>query len=137
MLGYLTLTLSGLQFFHFRRISFLFKSNLPGENKALKRKKKQDLLYLFLFSEIEAKEACDWLRAAGFPQYAQLFKSKHLFPKLFVVINCDNTHPLLTANNVLRVILFDFPDCHIPIDTDWAKSDHEFLDSDTLDSLCR
>ncbi|KAM9451180.1 rho GTPase-activating protein 7 isoform 2-T2 [Clarias gariepinus] len=53
-------------------------------------------------SEIEAKEACDWLRAAGFPQYAQLFKN-----------------------------------CHIPIDTDWAKSDHEFLDSDTLDSLCR
>lgn len=31
-------------------------------------------------SEIEAKEACDWLRAAGFPQYAQLFegnKSTH------------------------------------------------------------
>ncbi|MEQ2310686.1 hypothetical protein AMECASPLE_011647 [Ameca splendens] len=25
-------------------------------------------------SEIEAKEACDWLRAAGFPQYVQLFK---------------------------------------------------------------
>ncbi|XP_030428999.1 rho GTPase-activating protein 7-like isoform X1 [Gopherus evgoodei] len=25
-------------------------------------------------SEIEAKEACDWLRAAGFPQYAQLFE---------------------------------------------------------------
>ncbi|XP_037125969.1 rho GTPase-activating protein 7 [Syngnathus acus] len=24
--------------------------------------------------EIEAKEACDWLRAAGFPQYVQLFK---------------------------------------------------------------
>ncbi|XP_038596351.1 rho GTPase-activating protein 7-like isoform X1 [Tachyglossus aculeatus] len=24
-------------------------------------------------SEIEAKEACEWLRAAGFPQYAQLF----------------------------------------------------------------
>lgn len=27
-------------------------------------------------SEIEAKEACDWLRAAGFPQYAQLFEGK-------------------------------------------------------------
>ncbi|TTC00283.1 Rho GTPase-activating protein 7 [Bagarius yarrelli] len=53
-------------------------------------------------SEIEAKEACEWLRAAGFPQYAQLFKN-----------------------------------CHIPIDIDWVKSDHEFLDSDTLDSLCR
>lgn len=25
-------------------------------------------------SEIEAKEACDWLRAAGFPQYAQLYE---------------------------------------------------------------
>ncbi|KAK3554855.1 hypothetical protein QTP86_000961 [Hemibagrus guttatus] len=52
--------------------------------------------------EIEAKEACDWLQAAGFPQYAQLFKN-----------------------------------CHIPIDIDWVKSDHDFLDSDTLDSLCR
>lgn len=26
------------------------------------------------FSEIEAKEACDWLKAAGFPQYAQMFE---------------------------------------------------------------
>ncbi|KAL4660033.1 rho GTPase-activating protein 7-like isoform X1 [Arapaima gigas] len=53
-------------------------------------------------SEIEAKEACDWLRAAGFPQYAQLFK-----------------------------------DCQFPIDIDWVKSDHEFLDKDAIDSLCR
>lgn len=29
-------------------------------------------------SEIEAKEACDWLRAAGFPQYAQLYEGRHL-----------------------------------------------------------
>lgn len=28
----------------------------------------------FCFPEIEAKEACDWLRAAGFPQYAQLYE---------------------------------------------------------------
>ncbi|KAF4077609.1 hypothetical protein AMELA_G00210020 [Ameiurus melas] len=55
-----------------------------------------------LITKIEAKEACDWLRAAGFPQYAHLFKN-----------------------------------CHIPIDIDWVKSDHEFLDGDTLDSLCR
>ncbi|NXJ91130.1 RHG07 protein, partial [Corythaixoides concolor] len=27
-----------------------------------------------LVAEIEAREACDWLRAAGFPQYAQLFE---------------------------------------------------------------
>lgn len=30
----------------------------------------------FPFLEIEAKEACDWLRAAGFPQYAQLYEGK-------------------------------------------------------------
>ncbi|NXT70080.1 RHG07 protein, partial [Chaetops frenatus] len=27
-----------------------------------------------LIAEIEAREACEWLRAAGFPQYAQLFE---------------------------------------------------------------
>ncbi|XP_030649453.1 rho GTPase-activating protein 7 [Chanos chanos] len=55
-----------------------------------------------LITKIEAREACDWLRAAGFPQYAQLFK-----------------------------------DCHLPIDIDLVKSDHEFLDKDSIDSLCR
>ncbi|XP_039633567.1 rho GTPase-activating protein 7 isoform X2 [Perca fluviatilis] len=53
-------------------------------------------------SEIEAKEACDWLQAAGFPQYVQLFK-----------------------------------DCRFPVDIEWAKRDHDFLDKDALDSLCR
>ncbi|XP_047463283.1 rho GTPase-activating protein 7 isoform X2 [Mugil cephalus] len=52
--------------------------------------------------EIEAKEACDWLRAAGFPQYVQLFK-----------------------------------DGRFPVDVEWAKRDHPFLDKDALDSLCR
>ncbi|XP_030603117.1 rho GTPase-activating protein 7 isoform X2 [Archocentrus centrarchus] len=52
--------------------------------------------------EIEAKEACDWLRAAGFPQYVQLFK-----------------------------------DCRFPIDIEWVKRDHHFLDKDALESLCR
>uniref|UniRef100_A0A8C2B622 StAR-related lipid transfer (START) domain containing 8 n=1 Tax=Cyprinus carpio TaxID=7962 RepID=A0A8C2B622_CYPCA len=33
----------------------------------------------FSLSEVEAKEACDWLRAAGFPQYAQLYEAS-LFP---------------------------------------------------------
>lgn len=28
------------------------------------------------YAEIEAKEACTWLRAAGFPQYAQLYEGK-------------------------------------------------------------
>lgn len=30
--------------------------------------------FFFLLTEIEAKEACDWLQAAGFPQYAQLYE---------------------------------------------------------------
>ncbi|XP_061904851.1 rho GTPase-activating protein 7 isoform X3 [Entelurus aequoreus] len=55
-----------------------------------------------LITKIEAKEACEWLRAAGFPQYAQLFK-----------------------------------DSRFPIDIEFAKRDHHFLDKDALDSLCR
>uniref|UniRef100_A0A3B3CU52 Si:dkeyp-23e4.3 n=1 Tax=Oryzias melastigma TaxID=30732 RepID=A0A3B3CU52_ORYME len=51
---------------------------------------------------IEAREACDWLRAAGFPQYVQLFR-----------------------------------DCRFPVDIEWVKRDHPFLDQDALDSLCR
>lgn len=27
-------------------------------------------------SEIEAQEACKWLRAAGFPQYAQMYEGE-------------------------------------------------------------
>lgn len=30
----------------------------------------------FSVAEIEAQEACKWLRAAGFPQYAQMYEGK-------------------------------------------------------------
>ncbi|XP_072920703.1 rho GTPase-activating protein 7 isoform X1 [Hemitrygon akajei] len=53
-------------------------------------------------AESEAKEACDWLRAAGFPQYAQLYED----------------------------LLF-------PIDISSVKRDHDFLDRDAIESLCR
>lgn len=33
-------------------------------------------LVLCFLSEIEAKKACAWLRAAGFPQYAQLYEGE-------------------------------------------------------------
>ncbi|XP_054884173.1 stAR-related lipid transfer protein 13 isoform X2 [Poeciliopsis prolifica] len=52
--------------------------------------------------EIEAKEACDWLRAAGFPQYAQLFE-----------------------------------DSQFPIDITPVKRDHDFLDKDLVETLCK
>uniref|UniRef100_A0A8C5XCB8 StAR-related lipid transfer protein 13 n=1 Tax=Microcebus murinus TaxID=30608 RepID=A0A8C5XCB8_MICMU len=44
------------------------------------------LLYV---SEIEAKEACDWLRAAGFPQYAQLYEDSQ-FPINIVAVKNDH-----------------------------------------------
>ncbi|XP_043360330.1 stAR-related lipid transfer protein 13 isoform X5 [Dermochelys coriacea] len=53
-------------------------------------------------AEIEAKEACDWLRAAGFPQYAQLYE-----------------------------------DSQFPIDISAVKKDHDFLDKDLVEPLCR
>lgn len=53
-------------------------------------------------AEIEAKEACDWLRAAGFPQYAQLYE-----------------------------------DSQFPIDISSVKKDHDFLDRDLVEPLCR
>ncbi|XP_047405243.1 rho GTPase-activating protein 7 isoform X1 [Sciurus carolinensis] len=53
-------------------------------------------------AEIEAKEACDWLRATGFPQYAQLYED----------------------------LLF-------PIDITSVKREHDFLDRDAIEALCR
>ncbi|KAL2094680.1 hypothetical protein ACEWY4_009399 [Coilia grayii] len=52
--------------------------------------------------QLEAKEACDWLRAAGFPQYVPLYEAGHF-----------------------------------PIDIASVRKDHEFLDQDSLKSLCR
>ncbi|XP_035282691.1 rho GTPase-activating protein 7-like isoform X2 [Anguilla anguilla] len=53
-------------------------------------------------AEIEAKEACDWLRAAGFPQYAQLYE-----------------------------------DSLFPIEISSVTRDHDFLDRDAIEALCR
>ncbi|XP_058653440.1 rho GTPase-activating protein 7 isoform X4 [Onychostoma macrolepis] len=53
-------------------------------------------------TEIEAKEACTWLRAAGFPQYAQLYE-----------------------------------DGQFPIEISSVTRDHDFLDQDAIEALCR
>uniref|UniRef100_A0AAZ3SSJ6 StAR-related lipid transfer (START) domain containing 13a n=1 Tax=Oncorhynchus tshawytscha TaxID=74940 RepID=A0AAZ3SSJ6_ONCTS len=60
------------------------------------------LFPLSLFPQIEAKEACDWLRAAGFPQYAQFYE-----------------------------------DSQFPIDISSVRRDHDFLDRDLAEPLCR
>ncbi|XP_039220907.1 rho GTPase-activating protein 7 isoform X1 [Crotalus tigris] len=53
-------------------------------------------------AEIEAKEACNWLQAAGFPQYVQLYE-----------------------------------DLIFPIDITSVKREHDFLDRDAIEALCR
>uniref|UniRef100_A0A672FNH6 Rho GTPase-activating protein 7 n=1 Tax=Salarias fasciatus TaxID=181472 RepID=A0A672FNH6_SALFA len=60
------------------------------------------LFLTFSSVEIEAKEACTWLRAAGFPQYAQLYE-----------------------------------DVQFPIDISSVTRDHDFLDRDAIEALCR
>ncbi|MEQ2183726.1 hypothetical protein GOODEAATRI_000959, partial [Goodea atripinnis] len=60
------------------------------------------LVLSFCCVEIEAKEACTWLRAAGFPQYAQLYE-----------------------------------DSQFPIDISSVTRDHDFLDRDAIEALCR
>ncbi|XP_069022994.1 rho GTPase-activating protein 7 isoform X4 [Embiotoca jacksoni] len=55
-----------------------------------------------ILTQIEAKEACTWLRAAGFPQYAQLYE-----------------------------------DVQFPIDISSVTRDHDFLDRDAIEALCR
>ncbi|XP_058065869.1 uncharacterized protein LOC131215495 [Anopheles bellator] len=46
-------------------------------------------------AEIEAIEACRWLRAAGFPQYAQMYED-HQFP--IDVENVEKDHPFLESD---------------------------------------
>ncbi|XP_034406872.1 stAR-related lipid transfer protein 13 isoform X1 [Cyclopterus lumpus] len=75
-----------------RRRSALRLSRIIARKQLLRR----------LSQEIEAKEACDWLRAAGFPQYAQLYA-----------------------------------DSQFPVDISSVKRDHDFLDRDLVEPLCR
>ncbi|XP_075065925.1 rho GTPase-activating protein 7-like isoform X2 [Mixophyes fleayi] len=42
-----------------------------------------------IVTQIEAKEACDWLRAAGFPQYAQLYEDSQ-FPIDIEIVKNDH-----------------------------------------------
>ncbi|KAJ8271726.1 hypothetical protein COCON_G00105850 [Conger conger] len=55
-----------------------------------------------ILTQLEAKEACDWLRAAGFPQYTQLYE-----------------------------------DSRFPIDISSVTREHDFLDHNAIDALCR
>lgn len=55
----------------------------------------RDSLLQSILHDIEATEACRWLRAAGFPQYAQLYESNQ-FPVEISAVEQD--HPQLEAS---------------------------------------
>ncbi|KAJ8266487.1 hypothetical protein GJAV_G00130980 [Gymnothorax javanicus] len=80
-----------------RSLTLQFRDKTYKAFTLLRRKANQRKL-----EELEANEACDWLRAAGFPQYAQLYE-----------------------------------DALFPIDIPSVRKDHDFLDKDSLKSLCR
>lgn len=46
----------------------------------------------FFPAEIEAKEACTWLRAAGFPQYAQLYEGEETSPLLLTHLSNETVY---------------------------------------------
>ncbi|KAM6985956.1 stAR-related lipid transfer protein 13 [Aplochiton taeniatus] len=83
---------------------FLRLGDTPRRRSALRLSRivaRQQLLRR-LGQEIEAKEACDWLIAAGFPQYAQLYEEGQF-----------------------------------PVDIPSVKRDHDFLERDLVEPLCR
>ncbi|KAF7700336.1 hypothetical protein HF521_003294 [Silurus meridionalis] len=80
----------------------IFLPNSSSVTRARPRKTEMSAKRRHCGAEIEAKEACEWLRAAGFPQYVQLFE-----------------------------------DSQFPIDITPVKKDHDFLDKDLVEPLCR
>lgn len=45
---------------------------------------KRRLTFCFISAEIETAEACKWLRAAGFPQYAQMYEGNSNRPSRLI-----------------------------------------------------
>nr|XP_049598023.1 rho GTPase-activating protein 7 isoform X1 [Syngnathus scovelli]XP_049598024.1 rho GTPase-activating protein 7 isoform X1 [Syngnathus scovelli] len=82
--------------------------------------------------EIEAKEACDWLRAAGFPQYAQLFKDCR-FPIDVELAKRDHRFLDKDALDSLCRRLFTLNKCaemRLDLPKDKYQSDEDFIEDD-------
>ncbi|XP_015119035.1 uncharacterized protein LOC107042491 [Diachasma alloeum] len=75
---------------------------LENNDRGEKTEPKQHIQYVrsqseCYLSEIEAQEACKWLRAAGFPQYAQMYEDCQ-FP--LEVSGVAKDHPFLEADSL-------------------------------------
>lgn len=57
----------------------------------------EELFAISMQNEIEAAEACKWLRAAGFPQYAQMYEDLQ-FP--IDISGVQNDHPFLDPDSL-------------------------------------
>ncbi|XP_054747775.1 uncharacterized protein LOC129253431 isoform X3 [Anastrepha obliqua] len=64
------------------------RDDFAGQKLTLRYSRSQSDRYL---AEIEAVEACKWLRAAGFPQYAQMYEDHH-FPLDLTNVAKDHTN---------------------------------------------
>ncbi|XP_054085597.1 uncharacterized protein LOC105212429 isoform X2 [Zeugodacus cucurbitae] len=64
------------------------RDDFAGQKLTLRYSRSQSDRYL---AEIEAVEACKWLRAAGFPQYAQMYED-HQFPLDLTNVAKDHTN---------------------------------------------
>ncbi|XP_049303081.1 uncharacterized protein LOC105233785 isoform X1 [Bactrocera dorsalis] len=64
------------------------RDDFSGQKLTLRYSRSQSDRYL---AEIEAVEACKWLRAAGFPQYAQMYED-HQFPLDLTNVAKDHTN---------------------------------------------
>ncbi|XP_055906378.1 serine-rich adhesin for platelets [Eupeodes corollae] len=64
------------------------RDDFGGQKQTLRYSRSQSDRYL---AEIEAVEACKWLRAAGFPQYAQMYED-HQFPIDLTNVAKDHTN---------------------------------------------
>ncbi|XP_058793832.1 rho GTPase-activating protein 7 isoform X4 [Phymastichus coffea] len=83
---------------HFKEYKFFRSFSAKVENwpmrkaEALWRRMREKKI-----AEIEAQEACKWLRAAGFPQYAQMYED-YQFP--IDVTGVAKDHPFLEADSL-------------------------------------
>ncbi|ROT70318.1 putative rho GTPase-activating protein 7 [Penaeus vannamei] len=83
--------------------------------------------------QLEALEACKWLRAAGFPQYAQMYEGEYTRRSL------GRAGPTLKSpvSDITPFPAIPIPELQFPLDLVCVERDHTFLDSDSLQALFR
>lgn len=73
-------------------------------------------ILFFWYTELEALEACYWLKAAGFPQYAQAYEGNTIWQfqirislDLWQSVTCTFQLCNLELENTLKMAQYHFP----------------------------